>query len=205
MRTSTLIEKEKKPWFTHLHGILSGTAALVAALTAVYVNVRSIPNAPPSPTPTMTSTSAAVVAPVTPFKASPSPNRRVLRLERIQVVSDGSMGSTDWRFVVEVNDHPLFSVPKLSLNDAPGKNLAVLDTAAPVQGSIELPTNHTAHIVVKGWKKSLLDLSRAADAEGQGNLSSSLSDVSIEVKSEKPGNSAFIFYLSATSVEPETR
>src|SRR5687767_120949 len=94
----------------HVPAILAGSAALIAAVSTLYVNLRG--DAPSSPPP------AAVVQPVAaPVEAAAAsvpappaplaPQVMTVRLDRVQVERDGSVGSTDWSFQVNANDKPL--------------------------------------------------------------------------------------------------
>ncbi len=183
--------------------ILAGSAALIAAASTLYVNLRYEPEATRVPT-------VAIVAPVagaSPSDASPAPaapaapaSPRVLhlRLERVQVDNDGSAGSTDWTFQVSADEQPLFTVPMPALNDKPGQNLVRPADAAAASADVEVPSTKSVSIRVSGWKKRLLP---GAPAELSGNawLTLGLNKTVVTLKGEDPKGPQFVLYFSATA------
>jgi len=129
-------ENERKSRLSHVPGILAGSAALIAALTTVYVNVR---RDDPAPAAAAASTAVAgkpvaAVAPPAPPEAA-GPVRRLLTLERIRVENDGSLGTTDWTFEVSAAGEPLYSLTFKTLTDREGQNLVLPPAAARSSGA----------------------------------------------------------------------
>lgn len=178
---------EKKPVISHVPAILTGSAALLAALTTVYVNVRGDKRADDKP-------AANVAAPAKPAPKPVSDKLR-LKLERIAVEHDGSPGTTDWRFTVEADNEPLFAFEQEGLDDTGGRNIVMPEDAASV---LRVAADKQAKIVVKGWRGSWFKLGAEADAIGEGWLSSSGSLGAIRVQAKEQGEGAFVFYFSAT-------
>jgi hypothetical protein len=185
----------KKPSFHNVPAILTGAAALIASLTAVYVNVRGDRSPPQAP--------AAAVAPATPrVDAAPAParetpkpvDRYTLTVDRIAVEHDGSAGTTDWRFTVEADDDALFAFQQDELDDTGGRNVAVPKDAT---GVLRLEGRPGVRIVIKGWRGRLFGLGRAPDATGEGRLSANGAIGAIRVAAAQPEGGAFVFHLSA--------
>ncbi|MDN5780715.1 MAG: hypothetical protein L0H23_01610 [Luteimonas sp.] len=185
-------EQEKRPALHVVPAILTGAAALIASLTAVYVNVRSDRQAAPQP---VAAPPAAVASPLAP--ESTAPRAAHLRLDRIAVQHDGSMGTTDWRFAIELDDQPLFVFQQDDLDDTGGRNVALPKDAG---ANIDITPGKPAHLVVKAWRGSRLRLAEGEpDAQGEGMLAGAGALAPLAVAARKPEKGAFVLYFSATS------
>ena len=120
-------DNDKKSFFTTLPGVLSGLAALIAALTTAYVTLQDPPQQKISEQ--VQSKAVPETKKSEPLleksKENESPQALVkkVKLERIVVRQDGSVGATDWIFNVQVNGRLLFSLPRKSFNDREGQNV----------------------------------------------------------------------------------
>jgi hypothetical protein len=197
-----MTEKEaKKHIVATMPAILTGTAALIAALTTTYVSLRD----GKSPVPTKAQIAATaqpvenppgVAAPVSvPTVAAPTERPVVLQVERIAVHSDGTAGTTDWRFSVEVDDEPRFTFEQDRLTDEGGRNIAMPKEAFT---TLRLAAGKPAKITVKGWRHSALRAATAVpDAQGEGRLGVDGKPEPIQVSAAEPDLGAFTFYFSA--------
>ncbi len=201
-----MTEKEaKKHIVATVPAILTGTAALVAALTTTYMSVRGDAS-PVSVKPQMTaaaptvSGSPDVAVPIVAQPVVASVERSMLlKVERIAVHSDGTAGTTDWRFAVEVDGEPRFTFEQDRLTDEGGLNIAMPEAAFT---TLQLAAGVPAKITVKGWRRSKL---RAApplpDAQGEGRLAADGKPEPIQVSASEQGLGAFTFYFSAIPAE----
>jgi hypothetical protein len=181
-----------KPIVHVVPAILTGAAALIAALTTVYVNVRG--DKTPKPAPTATATAAA-----TPRSTAPAAIALRLKLDRIAVQHDGSIGTTDWRFAVTADDQPLFVFAQDDLDETGGRNVALPADAA---GDLQVANGKPVRIGIEGWRGSRLRLASGdPDARGEGVLSAAGASAAIKVRAEKPEAGAFVFYFSATRAD----
>jgi hypothetical protein len=175
-----------KPIVHVVPAILTGAAALIAALTTVYVNVRG-DKASHSQQATPTVASA-------PRTAAPAAVTLRLRVDRIAVQHDGSIGTTDWRFAVTADGQPLFVFAQDALDETGGRNVALPTDAA---GDIQVANGKPVKISIDGWRGSRLRLTQGEpDVQGGGMLSVAGSSA-IKVQAEKPEAGAFVFYFSA--------
>lgn len=201
-----MTEKEaKKHIVATMPAILTGTAALIAALTTTYVSLRN------DQSPLPAKARIAAVAPgvddppqiavpvVAPVVASPSERPVVLQVERIAVHSDGTAGTTDWRFAVEVDDEPRFTFDQDRLTDEGGRNIAMPKDAST---TLRIVAGTPAKITVKGWRHSALRAATSVpDAQGEGRLGTDGKPEAIQVTATDPDLGAFTFYFSA-DVQP---
>ena len=142
-----MADNEKKPVVTHLPAILTGSAALLAALTTVYVNIRNdLKDEPAPPAPVV-----ETAKPVEP--AAPAlPQQLQLRLQRIAVQQDGAVGTADWRFSIEADGQPLFAFQQESMTSEGGLNIVVVGADRDASADLELAPGKRIPITIKGWR-----------------------------------------------------
>lgn len=191
-----MADNEKKPVITHLPAILTGSAALLAALTTVYVNIRSDLKDEPATSPAVTTPSTT--APATP--AGPAePQQLRLQLQRVAVQQDGAVGTADWRFAVEADGQPLFSFEQESMTSEGGRNILVLGEDRDVNATVQLQPGKRIPVTIKGWRGGWLKKSDEPLVSGEGWLSAAGALTPISVKAEDQKKGAFTFYFSAIS------
>lgn len=182
-----MADNDKKPVISLVPAILTGTAALLAALTTVYVNVRNdIKSASQGATPATASAAA-----------SDQPQQLRLQLQRIAVQQDGAVGSADWRFAVEADGEPLFALEQEDLNSQGGRNIVAVTDEHAASASIELAPGRPLSIVVKGWRSGWLGAEREPLVFGEGTLSGAGAMAPVTVAAEDGRDGVFTFYFSA--------
>ena len=183
-----------KPIVHVVPAILTGAAALIAALTTVYVNVRGDKSSEPVPaTATKVASARRTTAPAAILR---------LQVDRIAVQHDGSIGTTDWRFAVAAGGEPLFVFAQDALDETGGRNVALPDNAG---GDIHVANGKPVRITVQGWRGSRLRLTQGEpDVRGEGLLSAAGTSA-IRVQAGQPEAGSFMFYFSAVRVEGERR
>ena len=206
-----MTEKEaKKHIVATVPAILTGTAALIAALTTTYMSVRGDAS-PVSNKPQITAIAPAVANPLDgavsagtpPVVAQPvvasAERSMLLKVERIAVHSDGTAGTTDWRFVVEVDGEPRFTFEQDRLTDEGGLNIAMPKEALT---TLQLATGMPAKITVKGWRRSAMRTAPPSpDVQGEGRLAADGKPEPIQVSGTEQNLGAFTFYFSAIPAE----
>jgi hypothetical protein len=180
----------------HLPGILVAATALIAAISTLYVNLRGSSAAAEHHRP-------AVAAPAQPPTASvprpavealPQPVPMLLRLDRVQVENDGSVGTTDWTFEISAAGEPRFTLALPSLSDKPGENLVHPPEAAQAAAEMALAPNEQLRVEVKGWKHGFLPGS-TAEITGSAWISAKDGKASVQVAGDKPKGPAFTLYF----------
>lgn len=192
-----MADNEKKPVAHLVPAILTGTAALIASLTAVYVNVRG--DKPTDKPPIAVAQKEQVAASAKSLPPLPS-DKLQLQLDRISVQHDGSIGTTDWRFAVEADDQPLFVFRQDGLDDTGGRNIV---NPKDVQSIIRLAAGQHARLTIKGWRGSRLRLIEGEpDVTGEGAVGEGpLAPIPVKAKKDSAG--AFVFYFSANRQNAE--
>jgi hypothetical protein len=197
-----MTEKEaKKHIVATVPAILTGTAALIAALTTTYVSLRDGKSSAPAKA-QIAAIAQPVESPPKPIAtaavqtaAAPSERPVVLQVQRIAVHSDGTAGTTDWRFAVAVDDEPRFTFEQDRLTDEGGLNIVMPKDALT---TLQLAAGKPAKITVKGWRHSALHAaSSVPDVQGEGRLGADGKPEPIQVSAAEPDLGAFTFYFSA--------
>lgn len=190
-------DNERKSRLSHVPGILAGSAALIAALTTVYVNVRKDEPAPPATTASAVADGKPVVpAAPTTVPEPAGPVRRLLTLERIRVENDGSLGTTDWTFEVSAAGEPLYSLTFKSLNDREGQNLVLPPADARSSAHFDTAPGAAVDVGVKGWKRSLLPGAAVPDIIGLGHVEPGTTSFPVRVTSDEDGGPEITLYFS---------
>jgi hypothetical protein len=185
-------DNEKKPVVTHLPAILTGSAALLAALTTVYVNIRNdLKDEPATPAPVV-----ATAKPVEPT-APALPQQLQLRLQRIAVQQDGAVGTADWRFSIEADGQPLFAFQQDSMTSEGGRNIVVVGADRDANADLELAPDKRIPITIKGWRGGWFKKTDEPAVLGQGWVTSAGALSPIAVKAADESKGAFTFYFSA--------
>jgi hypothetical protein len=187
-------DNEKKPVITHLPAILTGSAALLAALTTVYINIRNDLKDDAATPP-------AVVAEAKPVETKPEqpalPQQLRLQLQRVAVQRDGAVGTADWRFAIEADGQPLFAFEQESMTSEGGRNIVVVPEDRDAHATLELMPGKRIPVTIKGWRSGWFKKSDPV-VLGEGVLAGSGPLAPIMVKAADEGKGAFTFYFSAT-------
>jgi hypothetical protein len=196
----TADSNDKKSRLSHLPGILGGSAALIAALTTVYVNVRKDDrDSAPAPVATASPAKPAIVEPAA--AAMPAgPVRRVLKLERLRVENDGSLGTTDWTFEISAGGDPQYSLTFKSLNDREGQNLVQPPEGAKTSATIETAAGAPIEVTVKGWKRSLILGASKPEISGEARPAPGATSFPVHAHNDDAGGPDITLYFSLTPV-----
>lgn len=188
-----MADNEKKPVINHLPAILTGSAALIAALTTVYVNIRNDIKdeaAPPAVVATATPEETKPVVPAGPLELS-------LQLRRVAVQHDGAVGTADWRFAIEADGQPLFAFEQEAMTSEGGRNIVVVGEDRNARANLELAAGKRIPITIKGWRGGWFKKSDEPTVSGQGWVTSAGALAPIAVKATDESKGAFTFYFSA--------
>ena len=119
-------EQKPRPWYAHLPAKLAAIVVFLVALTTLVGNLLELVDKRAAPV-------AVPVAPEpSPQTGAPSQAQTArkdgpveLRIDRIVVEHDGSPGTPDWRFSIEVEGEPMLAFQQDALDDTEGRNVAV--------------------------------------------------------------------------------
>jgi len=188
-------DNEKKPVINFVPAILTGAAALIAALTTVYVNLRNDLKEDPAP-PAM----IASATPAQPETATPAQPQTIhLQLQRIAVQQDGAVGNADWRFAIEADGQPLFAFQQDAMTSEGGRNIVVAANDRDANAEFDLVPGKPVAITIKGWRGGWFKKADEPLVMGEGWLTSTGALAPIKVKAQDEKDGAFTFYLSASS------
>ena len=192
-------EERNKPWYTQLPAKLAAAVVFLVALTTLVGNVIELVDKRSRPgTTTAAGTDRAPAQarkPATP--SEPQPTRLRLQVDRIIVHGDGSPGTTDWRFAVEVDDRPLLVFAQEALSDEHGRNVVAPDDA---DGVFQRPNQGPIMLKVSGWRGSRLRLSEGEpDVVGEVSVQPGGVMAPMVVQGDRDDGGSFEFHVSISA------
>lgn len=190
-------EGNDKRWYTRVPAISVALVAFLVALTTLVNNVREIgglkdkPQAAPvaaAPAP------APAVKPAAP--AAPTRYSVVLTLEKIEVVNDGTSGSTSWTFDVSAGGQDLFELPSRDYSDAEGSRIVTPRTSDPSMGRVTLVPGQEMLVKIGGRSGGLIS---KLSASGTATLVADRALAPVKVVAADPRDGEFIFHFAAAA------
>jgi transcription initiation factor IIF auxiliary subunit len=120
-----------------------------------------------------------------------------LKLEKIQVKSDGSVGSTGWTFDILLDGKRLSTLPKRNYDDGTERtkraNEIVPEANRRVVGSLKVAKSQMVRLEVRGRRTVGSDT-----ATGQATFGASAGPVVVSVTNKRnPKNGSFVFHFAA--------
>ncbi|MFK3649213.1 hypothetical protein ACI2IY_12380 [Lysobacter enzymogenes] len=192
-----------KRWYTRVPAISVAMVAFLVALTTLVNNVREIgglkdksPAAPAAAAPA-TPAPAPAVKPAEP--KAPTRYSVVLTLEKIEVVNDGTSGSTAWTFEVSAGGQDLFELPSRDYNDAEDTRIATPRTSDPSMGRVTLVPGQEMLVKISGRSGGLIS---KLSASGTATLVADRALAPVRVVAQDPRDGEFIFHF-ATAATPQ--
>ncbi len=161
-------DDKNKPWYTQLPAKLAAAVVFLVALTTLAGNLIELVDKRNRPGTTRPTKADPAPAQTRKPATAPAPQSTRLRLQidRIIVHRDGSPGTTDWRFSVDVDDRPLFVFEQQAVSDQDGRNVVAPDDAG---GVFQRQNEARVKLKVRGWRGSRLRLSEGEpDVAGEG-------------------------------------
>ena len=130
---------DNKPWYTRVPTISVAAVAFLVGLTTLINNVREIGGLKDK-TPSAATAQQVPAAPAVKPEAPKAPLRySVLRLEKIEVINDGTSGSTAWSFDVSARGgQDLFELPSRDYIDTEEGRNATPRATDPSIGRVSL-------------------------------------------------------------------
>jgi len=185
-----------KRWYTRVPAISVAMVAFLVALTTLVNNVREIGGlkGKPPAAPVAAATPAPAVKPAEP--KAPTRYSVVLTLEKIEVVNDGTSGSTAWTFDVSAGGQDLFELPSRDYNDAEDSRIATPRTSDPSMGRVTLVPGQEMLVKISGRSGGLIS---KLSASGTGTLVAERALAPVKVVAADPRDGEFIFYFGTAA------
>jgi len=189
-----------KRWYTRVPAISVALVAFLVTLTTLVNNVREISG--------LKDKKPAVAAPAAPAPApevkpaepkAPARYSVVLTLEKIEVVNDGTSGSTSWTFDVSAGGQDLFELPARDYNDVEDSRIATPRTSDPSMGRVTLVPGQEMLVKISGRSGGLIS---KLSASGTATLVAERALAPVKVVAADPRDGEFIFHF-ATAATPQ--
>ncbi|ALN79941.1 hypothetical protein [Lysobacter antibioticus] len=189
-----------KRWYTRVPAISIALVAFLVALTTLINNVREIGGLKEKPTTPAAPSQPVATTPVKP--AAPQAPARytvLLTLEKIEVVNDGTNGSTAWSFDVSAGGQDLFALPSRDYLDSEAERIVTPRPTDPSMGRVVLVAGQEMLVKISGRSSGLI--SKAA-ASGSATLLAERPLAPVRVVAGDGRDGEFIFHF-ATVTTPQ--
>ncbi|WP_242108520.1 hypothetical protein [Luteimonas aquatica] len=181
-----------KPWYARVPALAAAGVAFLVALTTLVKNVSDMwaeKSAPASTPP------AAAPAKPEPVAAAPQKIAVTLTLQKIEVVDDGSNGSTTWSFAVEAGGQPLFELAPRDYND--NEREVTPRGSDPSLARVVLVPGQEMLIKVTGRSPGVIG--RTVLASGSAMLAGDGALAPVKVQAENGRAGSFVFHFATAT------
>lgn len=187
---------EDKRWYTRVPAISIALVAFLVALTTLINNVREIGGLKDK-TPAPAAAAPAPAAPLAQPEAPKAPSRYsvLLTLERIEVVTDGTSGSTAWSFDVSAGGQDLFALPSRDYIDTEERRNVVPRTSDPSMGRVSLVPGQEMLVKISGRSGGIIS---KLSASGTATLVADRPLAAIRVVAADPRDGEFVFHFGTS-------
>jgi len=184
---------DDKRWYTRVPAISIALVAFLVALTTLINNVREIgglkDKTPPAP---------AAATPAVKPEAPKAPSRYsvLLTLEKIEVINDGTSGSTSWSFDVSAGGQDLFELPARDYLDTEESRNVTPRTSDPSMGRVVLVPGQEMLIKISGRSSGLIS---KTSASGTATLVAERALAPVRVVAADPRDGEFVFHFATVA------
>jgi hypothetical protein len=187
-------DQQDKPWYTRVPAISVALLAFLVGLTTLVNNVRDwLSDDAPAPV-------AAPAKPAVASATSPQTPRKtavLLTLKQIEVIDDGTSGSTAWSFEIEGGGEELFSLASRDYVDTGADAIARPRASDPSIARVVLVPGQEMTIKITGRSSGLISRS-VATGSAKLRADGSLAPIRVTADGGKSGEFVFQFATVAT-------
>lgn len=194
-----MTDPQHKPWYTRLPTVSVAVLAFLVALTTLVNNVSQWLDSEPPPA--ATSPDPVKPAQATPVAGPPQKLTTLITLDRIEVLDDGTAGSTAWTFEIEGGGETLFVLPLRDYSDEERHRNVVPRSSDPSIGRVVLVPGQRMLVKITGSMSGLL---RRRTATGSATLSTQGRLPPIRVMVGPDGGGSFVFHFSVSTTAAST-
>ncbi|WP_056306705.1 MULTISPECIES: hypothetical protein [unclassified Lysobacter] len=199
-----MTDQQDKPWYTRVPAISVALLAFLVGLTTLVNNVRDwLSDDAPAATavPANAPANASGKPAVAPANSQQAPRKTavLLTLKQIEVIDDGTSGSTAWSFEIEGGGEELFSLASRDYVDTGADAIARPRASDPSIARVVLVPGQEMTIKITGRSSGLI--SRTV-ATGSAKLRADGSLAPIRVTADGGKSGEFVFQF-ATVAAPQ--
>ena len=187
-------EQQNKPWYTRVPAISVAVLAFLVGLTTLINNVRDWLRDETKPAPV--AAAAKPANPPAPKAPAAGPTAILLTLDRIDVLDDGSNGSTAWSFDIEGGGEGLFSLSSRDYVDTGEEAVARPRGSDPTIARLVLVPGQQMPIKIVGHSTGLIS---RVSASGSARLRADRPLAPIEVTADKGKAGRFVFHFTTVA------
>lgn len=193
-----MTDQQDKPWYTRVPAISVAVLAFLVGLTTLVNNIRDWLS-DDAPAPAAVPANAAA-KPAVASAALPQVLRKtavLLTLKQIEVIDDGTSGSTAWSFEIEGGGEELFSLASRDYVDTGADAIARPRASDPSIARVVLVPGQEMTIKITGRSSGLISRT-VATGSAKLRADGSLAPIRVTADGGKSGEFVFQFATVAT-------
>lgn len=191
-----MTDQQDKPWYTRVPAISVAVLAFLVGLTTLVNNVRDWLSAD-APTPAAVPAKPAAQPASAPAPQAPRKTAVLLTLKQIDVIDDGTNGSTAWSFEIEGGGEELFALATRDYVDTGAGAIALPRTSDPSIARVVLVPGQEMTIKITGRASGLIS-STVARGSAKLRADGGLAPIRVLAEGGKAGEFVFHFTTVAT-------
>ena len=193
-----MTDQQDKPWYTRVPAISVALLAFLVGLTTLVNNVRDwlSDDAPATAAVPANAPGKPAAAPATSQQA-PRKTAVLLTLKQIEVIDDGTSGSTAWSFEIEGGGEELFSLASRDYVDTSADAIARPRASDPSIARVVLVPGQEMTIKITGRSSGLISRT-VATGSAKLRADGSLAPIRVTADGGKSGEFVFQFATVAT-------
>ena len=193
-----MTDQQDKPWYTRVPAISVAVLAFLVGLTTLVNNIRDwLSDDAPAPAAVAANAAAkpAVAAATSP--QAPRKTAVLLTLKQIEVIDDGTSGSTAWSFEIEGGGEELFSLASRDYVDTGADAIARPRASDPSIARVVLVPGQEMTIKITGRSSGLISRT-VATGSAKLRADGALAPIRVTADGGKSGEFVFQFATVAT-------
>lgn len=193
-----MTDQQDKPWYTRVPAISVAVLAFLVGLTTLVNNIRDWLS-DDAPTPAAVPANAAAKPAVAPATSPQAPRKTavLLTLKQIEVIDDGTSGSTAWSFEIEGGGEELFSLASRDYVDTGADAIARPRASDPSIARVVLVPGQEMTIKITGRSSGLISRT-VATGSAKLRADGALAPIRVTADGGKSGEFVFQFATVAT-------
>ena len=194
-----MTDESKKPWYTRVPALAAAGVAFLVALTTLVKNVSDMwteksASATPMPTAAPAKPEPAAAAPQAPKKTAVT-----LTLQKIDVLDDGSNGTTTWSFAVEAGGQSLFELAPRDYSDSEAEREVAPRSSDPSMARVVLVPGQEMLIKVTGRSPGVIGKAVLASGSAMLTADGPLAPIRVQAEGGRAGTFVFHFATAASA------
>ena len=193
-----MTDQQDKPWYTRVPAISVAVLAFLVGLTTLVNNIRDwLSDDAPAPAAVAANAAATPAVAAATSPQAPRKTAVLLTLKQIEVIDDGTSGSTAWSFEIEGGGEELFSLASRDYVDTGADAIARPRASDPSIARVVLVPGQEMTIKITGRSSGLISRT-VATGSAKLRADGALAPIRVTADGGKSGEFVFQFATVAT-------